>query len=655
MQSFVGGTGLEDDEAVYLSDSSANGWFYWDDSSTATEDEIDVVKITTISIGRFLRLKAGNLRDSVSVKDFGATGLETGDDTTAIQDAINSVPDNDTSWSGIGRATGGTEIYFPETNEAYVISSQIEIPATKSIRLAGPGANMVRLKYTGAGDSSVLVKGGQRSIEFEGLLFHQGGIEFEGNCRISNTIKNCMFSNCTGYGIKTLGASCVSFNIEFCFFSESAGGISIGYQDSDLWNIRHCSFVRNSDVDVLVNTTGVKLEYCDFETRVTANSDKPSIHFVEGYGLSSVEYCRFGDEDITTNHPPAYNIVCGPLSGTSTTPLNNVRFENNDFRGTNGTPSATNANSAIKLSCPVYDSQILDNNINAEDYFGNLIEEAFFDNTSPNASRLYGNVYRGVVGFRSQNRLFSQEGIGWDVQGQNEQEGGENTNYISQDLSAWINSNTTDAQDAAGPDGVASSATTLTKTASGSSATFRSASTSTIEGDHVFSVWLKAGTATRARIFAQNGGSQLSSNLDSIVLTSEWKRYYVPLKNVNAGTTATCYVAIGTDADNDNLVGDTILVFDPQLEKGTVPTENMPNTGTEHASRQMGGSAIGPISIGYGTTAPVSGRYEVGDITYNTAPSVDGNNMVLAHWVCTVAGSPGTHVAQYLSTVSPAT
>ena len=54
-------------------------------------------------------------------------------------------------------------------------------------------------------------------------------------------------------------------------------------------------------------------------------------------------------------------------------------------------------------------------------------------------------------------------------------------------------------------------------------------------------------------------------------------------------------------------------------------------------------------------SAPSLGTWERGDTVYNRAPSVDVNNMVLSHWVCTVAGTPGTWTPQYLSTVSPAT
>lgn len=53
--------------------------------------------------------------------------------------------------------------------------------------------------------------------------------------------------------------------------------------------------------------------------------------------------------------------------------------------------------------------------------------------------------------------------------------------------------------------------------------------------------------------------------------------------------------------------------------------------------------------------APIAGNHLVGDIVYNDTPIVDGNNMQLFGWRCTVAGTPGTWVAMYVSTVTPAT
>ena len=53
--------------------------------------------------------------------------------------------------------------------------------------------------------------------------------------------------------------------------------------------------------------------------------------------------------------------------------------------------------------------------------------------------------------------------------------------------------------------------------------------------------------------------------------------------------------------------------------------------------------------------APTTGTWAVGDKVFFDTPAVDGNNMVLLGWICTDAGTPGTWVAMYTSTVSPAT
>ena len=56
-----------------------------------------------------------------------------------------------------------------------------------------------------------------------------------------------------------------------------------------------------------------------------------------------------------------------------------------------------------------------------------------------------------------------------------------------------------------------------------------------------------------------------------------------------------------------------------------------------------------------GIQAPTAGNYAAGSVVRNTLPSVDGNNMVIEGWLCTVGGSPGTWVPLRNSTVSPAT
>ena len=60
-----------------------------------------------------------------------------------------------------------------------------------------------------------------------------------------------------------------------------------------------------------------------------------------------------------------------------------------------------------------------------------------------------------------------------------------------------------------------------------------------------------------------------------------------------------------------------------------------PHTGA--AIAHIFGNSWNP-RISYGTAAPASGTYKVGDIVYNTAPAPSG----YTGWICTTAGTPGT-------------
>jgi hypothetical protein len=66
------------------------------------------------------------LRQYISVKDFGATGNGSTDDTTAIQAAINS-------------NTNGISVYFPQG--VYLINATIVLPTSTAVKLYGDGFN----------------------------------------------------------------------------------------------------------------------------------------------------------------------------------------------------------------------------------------------------------------------------------------------------------------------------------------------------------------------------------------------------------------------------------------------------------------------------------------------------------------------------------
>lgn len=87
------------------------------------------------------------------------------------------------------------------------------------------------------------------------------------------------------------------------------------------------------------------------------------------------------------------------------------------------------------------------------------------------------------------------------------------TNLIteSQDFTAWTNTNSSDAQDATGPDGVANSASTLTGDGVGSKHHYFLATTFAINTDYTYSVYLKAGTNNYAWISFQGGSEHFVS------------------------------------------------------------------------------------------------------------------------------------------------
>jgi hypothetical protein len=97
----------------------------------------------------------------------------------------------------------------------------------------------------------------------------------------------------------------------------------------------------------------------------------------------------------------------------------------------------------------------------------------------------------------------------------------------------------------------------------------------------------------------------------------------------------------------NNLSADNIINDNTDLS-GT------PFSGGALARRSETGNSWNP-RVYYATAAPTAGTHSVGDRVINTGAAVDGNNMHVRGWLCTVAGTPGTFVTLYESTVTPAT
>ena len=119
-------------------------------------------------------------------------------------------------------------------------------------------------------------------------------------------------------------------------------------------------------------------------------------------------------------------------------------------------------------------------------------------------------------------------------------------------------------------------------------------------------------------IKSSNNYAFLVSKFDDVVVSD----------NVCGPVTGSAYFLRIQNCDNSIIVsGNTI----PQ--SGVAPY--YPHTGT--AIAHIFGNSWNP-RISYGTAAPASGTYKVGDTVYNTAPAPSG----YTGWICTTAGTPGT-------------
>ena len=163
-------------------------------------------------------------------------------------------------------------------------------------------------------------------------------------------------------------------------------------------------------------------------------------------------------------------------------------------------------------------------------------------------------------------------------------------------------------------------------------------------------------------------GCEFDARLDSVLNAYSYSGKYIlnnckmagATTSVTAGTFSTYYSSVELNNCDFSDVSGTYL-------KTLSPSNNyeLKITGSYKAddwSQTFTGSGVGGANQAsyfskpnlYGTAAPSSGTWFLGDRVINTTPVNDGSNMVVHSWVCTTAGTPGTWVAQYLSSVSPA-
>lgn len=217
----------------------------------------DGVNFLQTGTGSSPRTVQSRLRDHVSVRDFGATGNGTTDDTAAIQAAVDSI-------------TYGA-IYFPPGE--YKITSEIDITKANGIRIYGAGKQITYIVLYTANQNGFNI-GQDVSVIIEDLTITAG----------SGVTKNA------GAGIAVNGASAATYNSGSRFsnliVSLQYNGIVFG--DAGAFWVENCYILSNINTGVVVRNSvdgdigdGL-ICHCQFNS---AAATGPGIAYSSGGGL----------------------------------------------------------------------------------------------------------------------------------------------------------------------------------------------------------------------------------------------------------------------------------------------------------------------------------------------------------------------------------
>jgi hypothetical protein len=193
-------------------DASGNPTAYAQGTST-NSDAVNYDQGGTGSVATTVEAK---LQEIVSVKDFGATGDGTTDDSSAIQAASNAA------------ATAGLPLDFP--GGTYVIDTEVTL-SSNSVWVAKPGTATITKSDGGTHDiisgtsvNDLTIYG----LSFDGKRRNGGGVT--GISLLLNTCLRVKISNCDFYdGINIfLEEGCEQVIIDGCSFRQGKFGVALG-------------------------------------------------------------------------------------------------------------------------------------------------------------------------------------------------------------------------------------------------------------------------------------------------------------------------------------------------------------------------------------------------------------------------------------------
>lgn len=569
---------------------------------------------------------------SVNVKDFGAVGDGVTDDTAAIQAAIDHV-DSSNAQAGV------QAILFP--SGTYIVSSSLSVSATTFKAFAEGTARLQPSSLTAGTTYAIFNFTSCEFLELEGFSFYMFGSNAKGiggkvwrQARISN----CYFIG--GYGVDmATGTDIWGTGIYDCRFNDCVTGLNLDI-NGQTFHVEKCLFFNSSVSDFEITgsiASQVKFQTCVFES---GGANRPVTCIVENVDEIAFDSCQSerlytsGNSDTKASYDMQFTnskvlVVNSRFWGGgwgSSAPgnsreyglyLDNTTISILSSRIFSFRESAITGANNSRLICDL--SSQLDYKIKGDLYIEsscelghNLIQNGAFERFRNDASGVMpfswdasggspARVTTGLLGKQSVAGLEITDGNLYDT----------NEFYVDENQPILIRFF---YKHVGGP---------------GARCFVYDADTTTL----LYTV--KTNDLNLAGNTDQSG-----LICDTFVIPSGTQKCFIRFVK-NASTTSiqieevAVYLARGTQtastvySDNDGSFG-FYGTFAP-----AIPYKS--NTKYTHSA------------------APLVDTWSQGEVVQNSNPTVDGNNMVLSHWVCTTGGTPGTWSPQYLSTVSPAT
>lgn len=305
----------------------------------------DLILIHRDATGTEATIKYSSLTESglaINVKDYGALGDGTTDDSAAIQGAFDA-------------AIPGSFIVFPQSNTPYIVGSYISV-GVNNITIVGYGATISGLsdtvfrKFMCVGRTGVVFDG----LTIDGVYSSTTLGIGDGSIYLQNsndcTVRNCWFKNIAQSGVFIQGSSArnkienCKFTANFCaIFADDAGGsqtsktIITGNHISDGLGSTATAYsggikisgtgsattfsghVISNNVIVNPGQMGIEIQTFVNDTAITGNTITGS-----GYGISVSACYRASVTGNTINNVTEYGIEFAASTYNSSASGNNV-------------------------------------------------------------------------------------------------------------------------------------------------------------------------------------------------------------------------------------------------------------------------------------------------------------------------------------------